>query len=1064
MGSTAGEPAPTTPLLGAVGFGVLFEAMPDALVGVDRTGVICLVNRRAEALFGYDRDALVGQLVETLVPASFRMVHQAQRQGYVADPKTRSMGTGTQFFGVRRDGTEFPVDISLSHVQTREGLLVIAAVRDATARNEAEEDRRRSDLVLAAVQFSGEPIIGRTVDGTVTTWNPAAERLFGYTSQEIIGQPGILLSPKDRVDETRAVMARVIAGEFVDNLESFRVRKDGTVFPVSLTVAPIRNEAGAVIGTTATPHDVTEQRRAFAAAQRMAAIVENSDDAIIGKTLDGVITSWNPAAERMYDYTSAEMIGRSIDLLSPVGGAQEVRSILATIRDGHPVVCLDAARVRKDGTTLTVSMTVSPIHDLNGAIVGASTIARDVTQTRLAFEAARSMIESSLDSMVAISPEGRITDVNAATVKVTGIPREELIGTAFSDCVTEPEKAKAIYQLVFTQGMAVDYPLTMRHRDGTLTEVLYNASVYREAGGDARGVFAAARDVTDQNRAAEIARSLVAAEGLVRTVMASASIGIALTDFDGFFRVVNRALCDLLGYDTAWFLAHRLHDVVHPGDLTEVLNESAESFAGSLNAPAAILRLVRADGVTVWARRVAVLIRDADGDPNLLMVQVEDITAEHDAQEALAYHALHDPLTGLHNRAWVLDILKADLLAAKRRDTSVAALFVDLDNFKVVNDSLGHAAGDKVLTIIADRVRGSLRPEDRVGRFGGDEFVVVVQNVVDVLEIERFAGRMSTAIAADLQIQGHRIAPTASIGIALSTASSTPESLLRDSDSAMFRAKAAGRARWQFFDEAMHAQAVARLTVEDQLRAAIVGSQFVVYYQPIVALTDAHVVGHEALVRWEHPTRGLLSPEEFLDVAEESGLIKAIGSQVLDQACAMLAARPDLPGPISVNVSAVQLSSPDWLGTVTETLAAHRVDPARLVVEVTETVALSITSSALNALKSLRGLGVGVHLDDFGTGYSSISVLRDLPVSGVKLDLRFVHDLTTGKSQANELAHGLSGLVSRMHLTGIAEGIETQMQADILCAQRWECGQGYYFGRPAAMPISGQTTDGGLIT
>jgi len=383
---------------------------------------------------------------------------------------------------------------------------------------------------------------------------------------------------------------------------------------------------------------------------------------------------------------------------------------------------------------------------------------------------------------------------------------------------------------------------------------------------------------------------------------------------------------------------------------------------------------------------------------------------------------------------------------------------VDLDDLKVVNESLGHAAGDEVLTTVARRIEGALRSEDRAGRFGGDEFVVVVQDVHDVLDVERIAERLSAVIAAELQVQGHRIMPTASIGIALSTSTSTPESLLRDTDLAMFRAKAAGRAHWQVFDDTMHAQAVTRLVIEDQLRDAITAGEFVVHYQPIVALADSHTVGHEALVRWAHPTRGLLSPGEFLDVAEDSGLIVAVGAQVLDQACAMLAARPDLPGPISVNVSAVQLSSADWLDSVTTTLASHRVDPTRLVIEITETAALSMADSALLALECLRGLGVGIHLDDFGTGYSSISVLRDVPVTGVKLDLSFVRDLTPGKSQANELTHGLSVLVNGMHLTGIAEGIETPMQADILGEQGWRCGQGYYFGRPAAIPISGRAT------
>jgi len=455
-----------------------------------------------------------------------------------------------------------------------------------------------------------------------------------------------------------------------------------------------------------------------------------------------------------------------------------------------------------------------------------------LTQEKEAFEAARSMIESSLDALVAISPEGMITDADEATVKVTGLLREELIGTSFSDYFTEPDKANEGYQLVFDQGSVTDYPLTLRHRNGMLTEVLYNASVYRDAGGKVLGVFAAARDVTElgqrfeaaqrlaavvefsgeaivstssdgtvtswnpaaerlygysseemigksvillspeerigeadeilaevgasqpvvnferierrkdgtvfpvsltiapirdaagtvvgtsaiardmteARKAAENARSLAAAEDLVQIVMASASIGIALADLDGSFRVVNRSLCDLLGYDEAWFLARRLRDMVHPDDLEGALEERARVIAGSIDKSATKLRLVRADGATVWVRRVAVLLRDGDGRANLIMLQVEDITAEHEAQEALTYQAFHDSLTGLHNRAWILDILKVDLRAAKRLGHSVGALFVDLDNFKVVNESLGHAAGDKVLATVADRIVAGLRP------------------------------------------------------------------------------------------------------------------------------------------------------------------------------------------------------------------------------------------------------------------------------------------------------------------------------------------------------------------
>jgi diguanylate cyclase (GGDEF)-like protein/PAS domain S-box-containing protein len=822
--------------------------------------------------------------------------------------------------------------------------LVIAAVRDMSARRESEEARRQSDRMLAVVEFNADAIFCGTPEGMITSWNPAAERLFGYTGEEIIGKSCALLSPKDRV-ETSSPMKELISRRFRENFETNLVRRDGSIVAVSLTVSPICDEDGVVVGTSAIARDVTEQNEKFAAVERMASIVADSDDAIVGKTLDGIITSWNPAAERMYGYSAQEIIGQPIDVLTTFEGSQEIGSILARIRSGEHVEHFETIRVHKDGTEFPVSLTISPVHDPGGAVVGASTIARDLTE---------------------------------------------------------------------------------------------------------------------QKQASQNASRLVAAEDLVRTVMGSSAFGIALAGMDGFFQVVNASICDLLGHDEAWFLTRRIRDMAHPEDVEAVLQERARLLSGSTDRGAASLRLVRADGTTVWVRYVAVVIRNADGDPNLLMVQVEDITAEHDAQEALAYQAIHDPLTGLHNRAWILDILKADLRAAKRTGTSVGTLFVDLDNFKVVNESLGHAAGDEVLSTVANRIVAALRPGDRVGRFGGDEFVIVVQDVRDVSEIERCAERVSAAIAEELQVQGHRIVPTASIGIAVSSSTSMPEGLLRDTDSALHRAKGGGRGRWQFFDEAMHAKAVARLTVEDELRDAITRKEFVVYYQPIVALADSQMVGHEALVRWAHPTRGLLSPGEFLDVAEDSGLIIAIGGQVLDQACAMLAARPDLSGPISVNVSAVQLSSVDWLGTVTDALAAHRVDPARIVIEITETAALSMTDSALHALQSLRGLGVGIHLDDFGTGYSSISVLRDLPVTGVKLDLSFVRDLTSGKSRANALTHGLSVLVNGMQLTGIAEGIETELQAHILHAQGWECGQGYYFGRPAAMPIRDQTNDGDL--
>jgi PAS domain S-box-containing protein len=357
----------------------LLDAVPDALVGVDRAGIVQFVNRQTELQFGYAPDDLLGLPVEVLVPESLRAIHRVHRDSYNAHPRTRIMGLGRRLVGRRRDGSQFPMDVSVSHLATQNGLLVIAAVRDMTDRRRATQQQDQMSRLLAVIEFSGEAIISTTLDGTVTSWNPAAERLFGYKSAEIIGRSGRLLSPQDRTGEADTILAKIKDGQAVQNFETVRVRRDGTALPVCLTV--------------------------------------------------------------------------------------------------------------------------SPIYDEQGEIIGASAMPRDMTKAQQGFDAARSMIESSLDSLVAISPEHKITDVNEATVKITGVPRDKLIGTDFSDYFTEPAKVDRIYQLVFSEGMAVDYPLTMRHKDGTLTEVLYNASAYRDAGGSVLGVCAAARDVTKQVQA-----------------------------------------------------------------------------------------------------------------------------------------------------------------------------------------------------------------------------------------------------------------------------------------------------------------------------------------------------------------------------------------------------------------------------------------------------------------------------------------------------------------------------------------------------------------------------------
>jgi PAS domain S-box-containing protein len=374
----------------------------------------------------------------------------------------------------------------------------------STEKQSVEETR----LIAAVVEISDDAIIGSTLGGIVTNWNPAAERLYGYSSEEILGKSGTLLAPEDRASQMEAVLGRVRDGETVEHLETTLVRKDGTVVPVSLTIAPIRAEDGKIVGVCTIHRDVTEQGRAFDVAQRMEAIVESSDDAIIALTLEGIVTSWNPAAERLFGYTTEEIIGKPAETVTPEDRPEEMKEILAKVKAGEHIDHLETIRVRKDGSVFPVSLTVSPICDAGGVIVGTSMISRNMTELKHAVRYARSLIEASVDPLVTISPAGEITDVNEASIKVTGVPRDELIGTSFSQHFTDPDKAHEAYRRAFEQGSLIDYPLTVIHTDGTMTDVLYNASVYRDFNDNVLGVVAVARDAAQLRQQQQLSGQL----------------------------------------------------------------------------------------------------------------------------------------------------------------------------------------------------------------------------------------------------------------------------------------------------------------------------------------------------------------------------------------------------------------------------------------------------------------------------------------------------------------------------------------------------------------------------
>jgi len=454
-------------------------------------------------------------------------------------------------------------------------------------------------------------------------------------------------------------------------------------------------------------------------------------------------------------------------------------------------------------------------------------------------------------------------------------------------------------------------------------------------------------------------------------------------------------------------------------------------------------------------------VRDASGTCTQLIVVARDDTDRRAVEAQLLYQSRHDTLTGLPNRVLLVERLRESLQHGARTRSQVALLFLDIDHFKVVNDSLGHEAGDGLFAAVALRVERVLRFGDTLARFGGDELAIICTDVFDVEEVHGLANRIAAVFDEPFAIDDSDVYMSASIGIALSeTAGDTPERLLRDADVAMFRAKALGRARIEVFDDTMRARAVERLEIEKSLRRALVRNEFRVHYQPLVQFDRSEVIGFEALLRWQHPERGLLGPGDFLAIAEETGLIVPIGAWVLREVCRQAALwledAPDDVTPLgfSVNLSARQLAHPDLVATVAGALADSGLSPHLLVLEITESVLMTDRELAVTILHALRSLGVRCSIDDFGTGQSSLGYLKTLPVDSLKIDRSFVDGLGTNPDDSAIVA-AVVHLGHALGLSVTAEGIETPLQLSELRALGCDLGQGFYFARPQPSEVAG---------
>ena len=795
---------------------------------------------------------------------------------------------------------------------------------------------------------------------------------------------------------------------------------------------------------------------------RYRGLLEAAPDAMVIVNQGGKIMVLNVQAEKHFGYGRDELVGQDVKNIIPEGFAERL------IADGNRTAAEALAQQigtgielygrRKDGSEFPIEIMLSPLESAEGTLVTAAirdiSVRKDAEKHLAQMESRyRGLLEAAPDAMVVVNQDGEIVLVNVQAEKQFGYRRDELLGQKVKNIIPEGFAERLIADgtrsaaEALAQEIGTGIELNGRRKDGSEFPIEIMLSPLESAEGVL--VTAAIRDISVR-QAAE--KHLAQMESRYRGLLEAAPDAMVVVNQDGEIILLNVQAEKQFGYRRDELLGQKVKNIIPEGFAERLIADalrSAEDALAQQIGTGIELNGRRKDGSEFPIEIMLSPLKGAEGV--LVTAAIRNITTRKKAEALMIHSSEHDFLTGLPNRLLLSDRVNQAIRMAIRHKRKVAVLFLDLDGFKHINDSLGHPTGDKLLQSVGKRLVDCVRTSDTVSRQGGDEFVVLLSEEEDSKDASMTAKRMLRAVAEAHFIDQHDLHVTCSIGISLYPEDGlNAETLIKNADTAMYQAKENGRQTYQYFKPAMNVRAVERQSLEESLRRALERQEFVVHYQPKINLKTGKISGAEALLRWTHPTRGPVPPGQFIPVAEDCGLILPIGTWVLRQACQQAQAWVDagLPlGTMAVNISAIQLRSENFLESVFTILQDTRLDPRLLELELTESVLMKHAEHTASILTALRDRGVQVAVDDFGTGYSSLSYLRKFPIDALKIDHSFVGQITTVPDEII-IVKAVIGLGRSLKLRVVAEGVETQEQLAFLQAHHCDEAQGYYFSRP----------------
>ncbi|HET7547555.1 MAG TPA: EAL domain-containing protein [Usitatibacter sp.] len=808
-------------------------------------------------------------------------------------------------------------------------------------------------------------------------------------------------------------------------------------------------------GRSAALPETSEAERTLRASDGfLRAIVESSPIAIFTTDRQGLVTFWNPAAERTFGFTREQALGHFAPFVPPDRHA-EAHDLRERILGGEVLDGLQLERVRADGSAMVIRGSAAPLRDGEERVVGILVACVDVTETRRAAEElerhlhfTRALIDAIPNPVYYKDLAGRYRVHNRAWAELFG-GTENWIGRTVFD-MYPPEIARVHDErdrTLFDRPASTTYEVRMPTVSGETRQMLYNKVSFVDREGEVAGLIGVVTDVT---RYKETERALEASEARFRVLTESSLDLISVVEADGRVRYQSGALRSLLGYDPAETVGKNVFEMVHRDD-AEHFRAALRRIIESRQSTAPIeLRLRHRDGN--W-RTFESLGTNCLDNPHIggVVFNSRDVTDRKVIQQRIQHLAYHDNLTGLPNRSLLQDRLAHAIARAERSHRKVAVLFIDLDNFKNINDTLGHDVGDELLRQVARRLSDCVRVEDTIARQGGDEFIVLLDSLEDSRGASLVAQKVLNGLRLPFSLGATEQHVSASVGISLYPEDGRDaQTLMKNADTAMFHGKSLGKNTYQFFTSQMNIAVKRRMTLESALRRAVVQKDFVLHYQPQINLETGEVIAVEALVRWKTEDSGTVMPGDFIPLAEETGLINEIGEWVLREGCRQAKEWQDQGLParrMAVNLSARQFADRGFFDMVTRVLADTRLDPSCLELEITESQVMRQTEGVMTLLNRLSKMGVHLAIDDFGTGYSSLSYLKRLPIQKLKIDQSFIRDITVDPNDT-AIVVAIINMARSLDLETIAEGVETAGQLALLRSKGCRLGQGFYFSAP----------------